>query len=111
MKGGAGAFNLVDLVRFAHAFENVMDLVRVGRLEPAPALFRLMLRATDVLSDLLRAARADAALRRANERLESRVRERTSALEQQIVEREAAQAKRKAEAEGLSFLSCCMCVY
>ena len=26
-------------------------------------------------------------------------------------EREAAQAKRKAEAEGLSFRSCCMCVY
>ncbi|MBH0619279.1 Hpt domain-containing protein, partial [Salmonella enterica] len=60
VKGGAGSFNLVDLVRFAHAFENVMDLVRVGRLEPAPALVRLMLRATDVLSDLLRAARADA---------------------------------------------------
>ena len=40
-----------------------------------------------------RAARAETALRLANERLESRVRDRTAALEQQIVEREAAEAQ------------------
>ena len=60
MKGGAGAFNLSDLVHFAHAFENAMDLVRVGRLAPTPSLVRAMLRAADVLADLVRAARADA---------------------------------------------------
>ena len=60
VKGGAGAFNLTDLVHFAHTFENAMDLVRVGRLAPAPALIRVMLRAADILADLVRAARADA---------------------------------------------------
>ncbi len=40
-----------------------------------------------------RAARAETALRLANDRLESRVRDRTAALEQQIAEREAAEAK------------------
>ncbi len=60
VKGGAGAFNLSDLVHFAHAFENAMDLVRVGRLAPAPPLIRVMLRGADILADLVRAARADA---------------------------------------------------
>ena len=60
VKGGAGAFNLTDLVHFAHTFENAMDLVRVGRLAPTPALVRVMLRAADILADLVRAARADA---------------------------------------------------
>ena len=60
VKGGAGAFNLTDLVHFAHTFENAMDLVRVGRLFPTPALVRVMLRAADILADLVRAARADA---------------------------------------------------
>ncbi len=36
-----------------------MDLVRVGRLAPSPALVRVMLRAADILADLVRAARAD----------------------------------------------------
>ena len=61
VKGGAGAFNLTDLVHFAHTFENAMDLVRVGRLFPAPPLIRVMLRGADILADLVRAARADAA--------------------------------------------------
>ncbi|MGI3901832.1 MAG: chemotaxis protein CheA [Janthinobacterium lividum] len=59
VKGGAGAFNLSDLVHFAHTFENAMDLVRVGRLAPSPPLVRVMLRAADILADLVRAARAD----------------------------------------------------
>ena len=59
VKGGAGAFNLTDLVHFAHTFENAMDLVRVGRLAPSPPLVRVMLRAADILADLVRAARAD----------------------------------------------------
>ncbi len=61
IKGGAGAFNLTDLVHFAHVFENTMDLVRTGKLEPTPPLIRLMLRAADVLADLVRAARDDEA--------------------------------------------------
>lgn len=59
IKGGAGAFNLTDLVHFAHVFENTMDLVRTGKLEPSPPLIKLMLRAADILADLVRAARDD----------------------------------------------------
>ncbi len=35
-RAGAGAFNLTDLVHFAHVFENTMDRVRTGKLEPTP---------------------------------------------------------------------------
>ena len=34
IKGGAGAFGLDDLVRFAHRFETAMDEVRAGRFHP-----------------------------------------------------------------------------
>ena len=59
IKGGAGAFNLGDLVQFAHVFENAMELVRTGRLAPNPPVVKTMLRAADILADLVRAARAD----------------------------------------------------
>ena len=32
IKGGAGAFGLDELVRFAHVFETTLDEVRAGRL-------------------------------------------------------------------------------
>jgi len=57
VKGGAGAFSLDDLVRFAHGFETVLDEVRAGRLEPTADALKVMLRAADVLADLVRAAR------------------------------------------------------
>jgi two-component system chemotaxis sensor kinase CheA len=57
IKGGAGAFKLNDLVHFAHVFETTLDEVRAGRLEPSQALLRVMLRAADVLADLVHAAR------------------------------------------------------
>ena len=57
IKGGAGAFELTDIVHFAHVFENTLDLVRTGRLDAHPALMRIMLRATDILSDLIAAGR------------------------------------------------------
>ena len=65
IKGGAGAFELTDIVRFAHVFENTLDLVRTGRLEAHPGLMRVMLLAADNLADLVVVARdggtADAA--------------------------------------------------
>jgi two-component system chemotaxis sensor kinase CheA len=38
IKGGAGAFALDELVRFAHVFETTLDAVRAGRLQAAPPL-------------------------------------------------------------------------
>ncbi len=57
IKGGAGAFALDDLVRFAHVFETALDHLRAGRLTASPEVTRCMLRAADVLADLVRAAR------------------------------------------------------
>jgi two-component system, chemotaxis family, sensor kinase CheA len=54
IKGGAGAFKLDGLVRFAHIFETALDLVRGGKLEPSPEVLKIMLRAVDVLADLVR---------------------------------------------------------
>ena len=57
IKGGAGAFALDALVRFAHVFETAMDEVRAGRLSPDASTMNVLLRAADVLADLVRAAR------------------------------------------------------
>ncbi len=57
IKGGAGAFGLDELVRFAHVFETTLDHVRSGKLAPEAELLKVMLRAADVLADLVRAAR------------------------------------------------------
>ncbi len=59
IKGGAGAFNLGDLVHFAHIFESAMELVRIGKLMPTVPVVKTMLRAADILADLVRAARDD----------------------------------------------------
>ncbi|MGO9740580.1 MAG: chemotaxis protein CheA [Roseiarcus sp.] len=57
IKGGAGAFKLDRLVRFAHRFETTLDNIRNGVLEPAPHVMKVMLRAADVLADLVKDAR------------------------------------------------------
>src|SRR5438128_4430767 len=57
VKGGAGAFGLDDLVRFAHVFETTLDEVRAGRLAASVDVVKPLLRAADVLADLVRAAR------------------------------------------------------
>lgn len=61
IKGGAGAFGLDYLVKFAHTFETVLDEVRGGRLDATPDLTKLLLRSADALADLVHAARDDAA--------------------------------------------------
>lgn len=57
IKGGAGAFSLEDLVQFAHVFETTLDHVRNGALEPTADVMAIMLRAADLLADLVAAAR------------------------------------------------------
>ena len=59
IKGGAGAFKLDRLVRFAHTFETALDLIRSEQLAPSPAVMKTMLRSADVLADLVKAARVD----------------------------------------------------
>jgi two-component system chemotaxis sensor kinase CheA len=59
IKGGAGAFSLEALIRFAHVFETALDEMRSGRLAPSGDVLKTMLRAADVLADLVRAAHDD----------------------------------------------------
>lgn len=56
VKGGAGAFGLEALVRFAHVFETLMDELRAGRKECDEVTVRTLLRASDVLADHVAAA-------------------------------------------------------
>lgn len=57
IKGGAGAFKLTALVQFAHTFETALDYVRSGKLHPSADVMKVMLRAADVLADLVAASR------------------------------------------------------
>ena len=56
IKGGAAAFAYNDLVRFAHRFESTLDEVRSLRLKATREVMETMLRASDMLGDLVRAA-------------------------------------------------------
>lgn len=71
VKGGAGAFGMDRLAKFAHAFESFMDLLRKGKAELDQAALDLLFDGVDVLRMLVDesqhgkpapAARVDAAL-------------------------------------------------
>ncbi len=62
IKGGAGAFGHEALQSFSHIFENVLDEVRAGRIEPTIDVCRTMLLAFDVLSDHVQAAQGHSGL-------------------------------------------------
>lgn len=57
IKGGAGAFGLERLVRFAHRYETVLDEVRAGKLTADAEAQKLFYQAADHLSDLVRMSR------------------------------------------------------
>jgi two-component system chemotaxis sensor kinase CheA len=57
IKGGAGAFGLEPLVRFAHVFETLLDAVRAGSVPNTVDLAAVLLRASDILADHVSAAR------------------------------------------------------
>ncbi|KQY85037.1 chemotaxis protein CheA [Brevundimonas sp. Root1423] len=61
VKGGAGAFGLDELVRFAHVFETLLDEIRAGRKPCDDPTVKTLLRAADVLSDHVAAARGQGA--------------------------------------------------
>ena len=62
IKGGAGAFGLDPLVRFAHAFEGTLEEVRSGSRQTDPHLLKTMLVASDLLADLVKEARGGKAV-------------------------------------------------
>ena len=57
IKGGAAAFGLEALVRFAHRFETTLDDLRSQRLALDPDVLQVCLRAADQLADLVTAGR------------------------------------------------------
>jgi two-component system chemotaxis sensor kinase CheA len=61
VKGGAGAFGMEDLVQFAHVFETTLDDTRAGRLAADEHVLKVMLRASDMLADLVTAAQGGGA--------------------------------------------------
>lgn len=61
VKGGAAAFGFKSLVDFAHEFETVMDRLRSGAISLSPQLCKTLLRAADVMTGLVEAARAGTA--------------------------------------------------
>ena len=57
IKGGAGAFALDELVSFAHVFENALDVIRNDLSQSNEDRIDLLLRSSDVLTDIVAAAR------------------------------------------------------
>ena len=53
IKGGAGSFGLTQVVQFTHVFENLFDQMRDGKVKVSGELVTFLLRANDVLKDLL----------------------------------------------------------
>jgi two-component system chemotaxis sensor kinase CheA len=62
IKGAAGIFALDALVGFATAFEAVMTEVRAGRLRPDRDLLRVLIRASNLLGELVEAGREERAV-------------------------------------------------
>ncbi len=61
IKGSGGMFGLDGIVRFAHAFESLMEELRDGERSVNGELAGLLLRSADVLKALVASARAGAA--------------------------------------------------
>lgn len=57
IKGGAGAFQLRQLVGFAHVFETLLDALRDARVPITPEVVEVLLRSNDALVALVDAAR------------------------------------------------------
>ena len=62
IKGGAAAFGLEQLVRFAHRFETTLDDLRALRLVLSFDILEVCLRAADQLAELVSAGREDRTL-------------------------------------------------
>jgi two-component system chemotaxis sensor kinase CheA len=100
IKGGAGAFKLDRLVRFAHTFETSLDLIRSGQLSPSTTAVRAMLRSADLLADLVKASRSDHPVDEA--RVDAQIAE-LKALSEDVKEAPASANAAGGEAEDLDF--------
>ena len=58
IKAGAGTFRFTRLVDFSHKFETLLDLLREGRVEPSGELVDVLVRASDVVADLVEIAQS-----------------------------------------------------
>ena len=56
MKAGAGAFKFTRLVEFSHIFETYLDQVRHGTVTLTRQILDVLIRASDILADLVAAA-------------------------------------------------------
>jgi two-component system, chemotaxis family, sensor kinase CheA len=59
IKAGAGAFNFVELVKFSHTYEALLEWLRSGRIQLNDRISNILTRAGDVLSVLVEAAQED----------------------------------------------------
>ncbi len=57
IKAGAAAFDFSALVQFAHVFEALLDRLRDNRIQQSEQIFNVIVRAGDVLAELVEAAR------------------------------------------------------
>ncbi|HTW73557.1 MAG TPA: chemotaxis protein CheA [Steroidobacteraceae bacterium] len=55
LKGGAATFGFTQISSFTHSLENLLDELRSGRMTVSGTLCELLLRAVDVLREMLRA--------------------------------------------------------
>lgn len=60
--GGAGSFGFKRLVEFSHVFESLLGAIRSGNIIIETAHFDVLLRAADILSELVEAAQSDCAV-------------------------------------------------
>ncbi len=58
IKAGAAAFSFTALVEFSHVFEALLDRLRDNRIQQTEHVFNVIVRAGDVLAELVDAARA-----------------------------------------------------
>jgi two-component system chemotaxis sensor kinase CheA len=72
IKGGAGSFGMISLVRFTHSLENLLDRMRSLEMNATDEVIGTLLRSVDVLRDLLDAD-ADAAMPAVAMELEERI--------------------------------------
>lgn len=61
LKGGSGTLQFSEIADIAHAMEGILDLLRIGSVRAKPPLIDLLLRGTDSITGLVKAAQGGGA--------------------------------------------------